>query len=82
MSELTPLMAQVLGVIVDCGPVDAEQIDYHLRCDARRLGPVLGGLENRGLIGRTYTQGHRRHGYVAYEEGCVAARSYFSEDDE
>jgi len=79
---LTPLQAHALGALVDGGIADAERIAQHLLVDGRRLGPVLGGLEKRGLIERTYT-GHRYrgHAYYATDEGEAAYRAEFGDDD-
>ena len=80
-ATLTTLQAHALGVLVDCGTADAAEIIRHLLVDGRRLGPVLGGLERRGLIQRTYT-GHTysRHAYYATGEGAGIYRETFGDD--
>lgn len=79
VNELSPLQENVLGVLADVGAADAGELSRHLLVDGRRLGPVLRGLELRGLIERTYT-GHgfgSGHAYVVTDTGRATYRSTF-----
>lgn len=77
---LTAMMQHVLGVIVDCGPCDAQEVSRNWNLHG--IGPVLGGLERRGLIGRDYTsQSYRTHGYYVTEAGREVYATLFGGDD-
>ena len=80
--KLSNLQAHALGVLCDVGIADGGTIANHLLVDGRRIGPVLGGLEKRGLIERTYT-GHRYrgHAYYATDKGHAVCRAEFGDDD-
>ena len=79
--KMTPLQTHTLGVLVDVGTADADEISRHLLVDGRCLGPVLRSLEHRGLIERTYT-GHRfnRHAYFATARGEEAYHVEFGDE--
>ena len=78
MNQLSSLQAHTLGVLADTGVADAEEIARHLLVDGRSLGPVLRGLEHRGMVERAYT-GHRysRHAYCITDRGVDAYESEF-----
>lgn len=82
MKALTGLQQTALGCIMDCGPCSAEEISRNW--NIHHLGPALGGLEQRGLIGRDYTSqnyGPGKHGYYVTEEGREVCEALFGGDD-
>lgn len=59
-------------------------VDVYVNGEGVGGGPALGGLEQRGLIGRDYTSqnyGPGKHGYYVTEEGREVCEALFGGDD-
>jgi DNA-binding MarR family transcriptional regulator len=72
MKPLSPLQSHALAVLADLGTADAREIAARLLVDGRSLGPVLRGLELRGLIARTTWHHSTRRAYYATEHELTA----------
>ena len=63
-TKLTQLQDDVLWIVMEHGPVNAHDIDYHIPIGVERARRVLARLEALRLIDAHYTSGKRGRSFV------------------